>query len=110
MVRVAEIDLSPVLAESADHDMAAPSWAEWVERDSMTLHREYNWRTGDGAWHRRYVGIGNGRHRFVQARDRGIEQLPVDVIELAFWPAGEGPTIASTSVRGSFLRASRFRL
>lgn len=91
MVSVAEIDLTHVPAEFAEHEMAAPSWAEWVERDPMTLHREYNWRSGDGLWHRRYVGIGNGRHRFVQARDRGLGELPVDVIELAFWPAGERP-------------------
>lgn len=91
MVSVADIDLTGVPPEFAGHEMAAPSWAEWVERDPMTLHREYNWRSNDGLWHRRYVGVGNGRHRFVQARDREIEELPVDVIELAFWPFGQRP-------------------
>jgi hypothetical protein len=33
VVNVAEIDLTQVPAEFAGHQMAAPSWAEWVERD-----------------------------------------------------------------------------
>ena len=71
--------------------MPTPKWEQWVDRDPMYVHREYNWRDVFGNWRRRYVGIGNGRHRFLEASRRHIEVLPVQVLELAFWPVHERP-------------------
>lgn len=101
-VRVEEVDLTGVPEEFAAHWFRGLSWEQWLARDPIFLHREYNWREVGGRWRRTYVGIGNGRHRLLIATRRGVETLRVQVGECAFFPAGERPSDRSDVGRGHF--------
>jgi hypothetical protein len=80
------VDMSDIPAEFAGHEPPAVTFEEWLDRDPMFIHREYNWFDRRGRWQRRYAGIGNGRHRILLAESHGYSALPVHVLAFAFWP------------------------
>ena len=91
LVQVREVDLSGVPPEFASHRFPGLTWEQWLARDAIALGREYNWRAPAGEWQRLYVGVGNGRHRLLQAKKCGVDTLKVQVPECAFFPAGQRP-------------------
>ena len=91
LVRVEQVDLTGIPEEFAGHWPRGLTWEQWLEREPIYLRREYNSRTVGGVWQRLYVGIGNGRHRLLHASLRGVETLRVQVLQCAFFPAGDRP-------------------
>lgn len=91
MIVVSEVTLGPMPATYRQRRLSPRQWETWLHRDSMYVRREYNWKAANGQWRRAYAGIGNGRHRLRYASEHGPTMLALDVIELAFWPAGERP-------------------
>lgn len=88
-----QISLAGVPAEFADSPWLRANRSLWDRAEPITIHREFNWQTGDATkpWDRLYAGWTNGRHRVAIARKLAIEELQIVVLGFAFWPPGTRP-------------------